>query len=799
MRILLFILFALITTSSFAQFNYDCHNQTNQVANWKFLGPVNTLEETPHQRFGAVTCLSVNPKDSNELFVGSPTGALMHTTNRGATWQSLTDNMDIPLIGVNDIIVNYDKSPYEILLATGSQNEWYDTPHFGIFKSKDGGKTWNHKRTNTDNVIFEPAYYKFKKIENEVFCISRNCISYSSNNGEDWKKIIKEDRVLDGLPLREKQIRHFVFEPSQRTIYFSTKQKYTSKGNENGKLYSYSLSNKSFKNLTPLLNKAYQSERKNNGIEAIQIIQHTKEELLFVVSHNSSEEVYTYTYNLAKAAITDYEVPNGGRLSGGSVFWFHGTEINRVNDRVRYHAGVYLYKSIDGGQTYKQLFGYSLGDNNVPHVDIKTMLITKHSKDGLSDHIYLGTDGGISFSNNGGKSFKNLNGKELQLTQFYGLGSSPFNGIVSAGSQDNSIISFLPKEDKWIYNIRGDGYDVAYSKIKPGLAYGQYNSRMMYSTLKDVVPFYKSVGIKKENSNNRKTIVAHKNGDVFFAGQNLFHLPKNSKKWKEYKTPLPYKALTIAVSEQNPKLIYMSGLWGGLVKSTDGGQTWKDLSNDLVIGGFKQSSRIQSICVSPYDENKVWLGFGYLGAYDKLCKSTVRIIESNDGGKTWTNNSSGLPVFAIQDIQFYEGSYESLFAATDKGVYFKRGNGYKWQLFNQQLPNCLIGELNINYCRGKLLAATYGRGLWETDLPVIEDKNPLIIRGRKEFTAPEGEVLVINQDITLKGKSILSINCPVYMAKGSKIKAKRKSQVQLGPKGKLINGCGDDWLGIKTK
>ena len=175
------------------------------------------------------------------------------------------------------------------------------------------------------------------------------------------------------------------------------------------------------------------------------------------------------------------------------------------------------------------------------------------------------------------------------------------------------------------------------------------------------------------------------------------------------------------------------------------------------------------------------------------------MVETSDGGRNWSDASYGLPVFSVHDIQFFEGSYESLLVATDKGVYFKRGSGHQWQLFNDNLPNCLIGELNINYCRGKLIAATYGRGLWETDLPLIKDKNPLIIRGNKKLSAPAGEALVLNQDLVLRGKSILTIDCPVYMPKGSKVKVKRKSQVQFTEKGKLINGCGNDWLGITEK
>ena len=799
MRITILVCLLFGFHNLFGQVGYDCHNQSNLKSNWTYLGPVNNKDELMHQRFGNIGCINVNPKDSNEVFVGSPSGALMHTTNRGQTWQSLTDQMDIPIIGVNDLIIDYTKTPYEIIISTGSENEWYNTPDFGIFKSIDGGVTWQQKKVAGITELFGPVYYKFIQHKGLIFCWSRSSVILSTDKGENWKQILNRETIADGLPLKEREIRYIYFEPKGNKLFFSTIQKWNSKGNENAKLYTFSLKDKSIKNITHQLRNSFKTAKKDNGLEAIQILPFKKNRLLFTASHHSSQEIYSYEYDIAKGKVVDYEVPNGGNLNGASLRWFRGFKLNEKNSKIRYVACVYLYKSIDGGQTFKRLFNYSFGDNSIPHVDIRSIQITHYSDDGESDHIYLGTDGGLSFSSDGGKSFRNLNGPELQLTQFFGVGSSPFNGIISAGAQDNSIMSYIPKEKKWVHKVLGDGYDVTYSKIIPGRAYGQYNSRAMRSTNNDVVPFSKSLRLDQEKSSNRKTIIAHPNGDLFFGAKSLFRLPKNESKWIELKTPLSNKSLTMDVSISNPNIIYMSGNWGDLIKSTDGGKTWKNIIGQLLIDGFKQTNRIQSICISPYDEDRVFIGFGNMGDYNSLCKESIRVIESNDGGKTWSNISRGLPIFAVQDLKFYEGSYESLFAATDQGVYFRRGSGYKWQRFSDNLPKCLIGELNINYCRGKLLAATFGRGLWEADLPPIKNKNPMILRGKKTITAPKGEALVINQDIIVRGKCKITIDCPIYMPKGSKMLVKRKSQVVFTENGKIINGCGNNWQGIVEK
>lgn len=798
MRLLLACFLIFLSVHLTAQNNYDCFYSPILSTTWDYLGPKNNPDELMHQRFGHISCFSVNPKDSNEIFVGSQTGALFHTYNRGASWTSLTDDNDLPIIGVQDLIVDYSKKPYHILIATGSSAHWYDAPRFGIFKSTDGGKTWLRKKANKKE-LFSDVYYEFKQHNQLIFARANNHIIQSSDNGNNWRTVVDKNRIVGGISLKERNIRRFHYESTHNKLYFSTSQKYISSGNEAGKLYVLDITTNKVTELTPLLKKAYAAQKKSNGIEAIQITPFQDNKLLFSVSHYNTREGIVYEYDIESEKIVEYNLPNRSSL-GISLFWFAGFEFNKVNPLIRYIGDIYVYKSVDGGLNYKRLFGYSLGDNNVPHVDIREIQITKHSADGKSDHIYVGTDGGLSFSNNGGKTWRNLNGPELQLTQFYGIGSSPFSGVVSAGAQDNSIITYSPQEKKWTYNVRGDGYDVAYSKNKPGKAYGQYNARAMGATNNDVVPFSKGMQIGAvENSNNRKTLVTHKNGDLFFGTQSLYHRPNNSKKWKEYKTPLSHNALTLAVSASNPEVIYMSGLWGDLVKTTDGGQNWEKLNDYIVTENGKHSERIMSICVSPYDEDRVWIGLGYVGTYDDLCKNTVRILETNDGGKTWQNATKGLPVFAIQDIVFYEGSYESIFAATEQGVYFKRGTGYKWQRFGENLPNSLIGELNINYCRGKIMAATYGRGLWESDLPPIEKKNPEIIKRAKTLTAPAGEAIALNRNLKLRKRAQLIIDCPVYLPKGGKITVFRKNQVTFTNKGKIINGCDEKISGITLR
>ncbi len=795
----LFILLIFISTAAFGQNGYTCFNQSEQKANWQFLGPMNPDDKLADQHFGVIICMSINPKDSNEIYAGAMSSGLFHTTNRGKSWQCLTDDVDLPIIGVKDIMVNYAQSPHEIMITTGDGNDLFSAPTFGIFSSVNGGKTWTRK-LNKPGLIFTPSILEFIETKDMIIGRGLSCFYTSKNNGASWEPLIDEKRKIGGVELKERNIYSAYFDQAHNKLYFSTSQKYISTGAEHAQLYCYDFSTTEIINLTPRLKKSYDNPPGKNDKIAIQLFKKNDKELNIAANFSKAEEMVIYTFNLKQQKITDFEVPSN-RLGAEDLKWFRGFVRNNKNDQVIYLGGRTLLKSTNGGQDFKNLYHYSYGRNNVPHADVRFIKITKHSEDGESDHIYLGTDGGISFSTDGGKSFRNLNGRSLPVTQFYGVGSSPFSGIISGGTQDNSIFTYVPKTKQWLQSRRGDGYDVAYTKYKPGLAYGQYNARLLMLTHTDKVPFDNSAKFgTSEASSNCKTLLTHKNGNLYFADRNLNVLVKGSKKWQKYPMPLQHEAIAFDVSETDPNIIFSSGKWGDLIKSTDGGKSWTNLNKKLIVDGQGfHEMRFRSICISPYDPNRIWIGFGMFGDYRDLCKETYQVLTSKDGGATWQNDSQGLPIFVVQDLKFFKGTYNALFMACAQGVYYKKGDGYKWERFSDNLPQCLISELNINYCRGKLIASTFGRGLWETDLPKVKHKNAEIIRKKKVLSAPQGEALFMDRDIILKKRAALVIDCPVHMPKGSRILVKNKKQVIVTENGKLLNECGEKWEGITTK
>lgn len=787
------------STTLFAQNHFPCRIESEKISDWKCLGPFNKPNEIANQHFGAVTAISVNPQNENEIYIGTDCSGLFYTSNKGISWSCLTDSFPYPIIGVNDIKVDYKKNERTIILATGKPNNWYDAIGVGLLISKDGGQTWKHTFPNPENIISSVPLFKIliDSSNNYWYVYGKNKIYRSKNEGAQWDEIFSKNLFPNLIYSDELYITSFELNQDGSSLFFATVPYPMPLEKKDGLLFEpdfFELTDCQKSNQfiqcvkhTDEIKKKYNPPSKFNSAIFKITKQHKNSDSLFVTRQyqgNRETSIYVFDMNLKKCI--SHTSPNGARF-GEDLFWFEGLRVNPINPSKMYFTGFTLYSSSDSGKHFKSLYDYSFGDNHVPHADVKSLHITKYTEDGKGDHIFLGTDGGLSYSENSGRSFVNLNGEFLPITEFYGLGVSPFTGMISAGSQDNSIFTYDPHHKEWICNIRGDGYDIEYSKRKPSLAYGQYNGLVIHATSNDKAPFDDFIKAPSKGC-NKKSLVTHKNGNLYFAGEQFNILDYKTNKWNTYVTNTPHMALAFAVSESDPNIIYLSSFWDRLYKSVDGGKTFSEITNDVKLGDTPLgSTRIHAICISPVNPNKLWISLGYLGDYLDICKQTPRVIHSSDGGITWVDYSKGLPIYGVTDLVFVDGTSATLFAATIEGVYIIENESGQWTLFSRNLPKCLITELQISYRSGTLLASTYGRGLWETKLPSLVFDAPRIIDNDTILSVEnKDEALYFTTDIILKKKARLTIHCPVYLAQGKSIITRRKKQIKLNEAGMII-------------
>jgi len=117
----------------------------------------------------------------------------------------------------------------------------------------------------------------------------------------------------------------------------------------------------------------------------------------------------------------------------------------------------------------------------------------------------------------------------------------------------------------------------------------------------------------------------------------------------------------------------------------------------------------------------------------------------------------------------------------------------QWELFGQGLPRTIVSDIKINYSRKKIIAGTFGRGLWETDLclPVIEQ--PIIISDTVEWNSKRK----ILQDVTIQNGGLLKVTASIEMGLDRTISVMPGGILTID-RGTLTNDCSGMWNGIRV-
>ncbi|MCY7408982.1 MAG: hypothetical protein LH473_01795, partial [Chitinophagales bacterium] len=499
-------------------------------------------------------------------------------------------------------------------------------------------------------------------------------------------------------------------------------------------------------------------------------------------------------------------------------------EVSPSNLDIMYIGGNIVYRSTDGGDNfygktcYNALWGST--DDSYTHADIRSLLIYQSSTSGNDDVIYIGTDGGLSKTSDGTTTWKNLNGNGLTLTQFYGFDAHDIdlNSIVG-GSQDNG---FTTKSNAgWSHTLTGDGYEIAFENGNSNIIFGEvWNQlgappKIQKSTAIDKGSSWTSTSATPANAGLKQDIITkpvtiHPQTGSLLIGYNQIAKSVNGGNIWTYQKMTDndgnnidegygtIKALDMAPDNEEKKYIAIRG--------TNTEQAERFFKYDLNIPATVDKTSnlpvtnqsITDVVSDPLNNNRVWVSMGNFPG-PTIPNPGVSRIYYNDFSvdDIWEDRSAGLPDFPVNKITYYNGSDDILFAGTDVGMYVWNKTNGSWECFSEGLPACMVIDLEINYCGGKLRAATYGRGIWESDLPALHQYVSNAI------SPANGEVWNSNRNIStnieIPANVTLTINngAIISMAKNTFIKVDKGAKLIIDG-ATLTNSCGYLWSGIQV-
>ena len=817
-RFLLLFLFLIIFSSSYAQ-----QQSTSSVLvekslqNKEVLLSDSNVKNVPFKNAGPtimsgrVVDVEVNPENSTEFYVAYATGGVWHTINNGITFESVFDSA--PTQNVGDIAVNWknniiwagtgetisSRSSYAgvgILKSTDNGKTWenaglYDSHHIsdiildennpdfaivgalghlyssnaerGIFKTTDGGKTWNktlyiNEDTGIINigaapenpaVLYAAAWERERKAWDFKGSGENSGIYKSTDAGDTWSLVT----TGNGFPQGKGVGRIGLAVVNANTLYAihdNQNLREDSKEEKNEKKDD-DLKPEDFKNMTSAAFLALNTEELDDYLKSNRFPkQYTavKAKELVKDGEFKATDFYLYTYDANSPeregeviGAEIYRSDDGGktwnRTHEGYIedfFYSYGyvfaeMDVNPQNQNEIYLVGVPLIKSEDGGKTFTYI------DEPNLHVDHHIIWIDPK----MPKHLINGNDGGLNMSYDGGKSWSKLN--SMPLGQFYAVNvdyEKPYN--IYGGLQDNGTwkgphnyeySKEYEAEGQYPFTRvgGGDGMQVQIDRrdsdvIYVGSQFGFYNRLNLKTKQSEFIKPSHGLGEAPYRFNWETPILlsSHNQDILYMGGNKLMRSMNQGDDWTAISPDLtaggkpgnvPYGTLTtISESPFQFGLIYTGSDDGVIQVTQDAGGSW-----DLVSASLPQHLWVSKVTASSHKKSRVYAALnGY--RYDDF-KPYVYV--SDDFGKTWQNIASNLPLSSVNVIIEDPLKENILYLGSDDASYVSFNKGKNWEVLDGSMPNVAVHDMVIQTEANDLIVGTHGRSIFITNLGQIQN------------------------------------------------------------------------------
>ena len=171
---------------------------------------------------------------------------------------------------------------------------------------------------------------------------------------------------------------------------------------------------------------------------------------------------------------------------------------------------------------------------------------------------------------------------------------------------------------------------------------------------------------------------------------------------------------TIGVGKSQPNTIFIGTDNGRLWRTTDLGTTWQEFPNPFAPDPARW---VTSVVVDPADATHAYASYGGFreGYTSANVFETTLVGDGSSSTMTWKNISGNLPNAPVNFLA-YDRSNDTIYAATDLGVFFMQGDTENWFKLGDNLPATATEDVRIQASAGKLYVATFGRGTWRIPL-----------------------------------------------------------------------------------
>ncbi|MEM7107756.1 MAG: glycosyl hydrolase [Bacteroidota bacterium] len=687
---------------------------------------------------GRISDFAVNPDRPKQYYVATASGGVWKTDNAGTTYTPIFDTQGSYSIGC----VTMDPSnPNIIWVGTGENNNQRSVAYGdGIYKSVDGGVTWEHMGLKSSehigNIIIHPA-------NSNVVYVSAIGPLWSSggerglykttDGGKSWKAVLTIDEHTG--------VNEVVMDPRNPDVL------YASSFQRRRHVYTY-LGGGPQSGIHKSTDGGATWTEINKGLPSVDIGR-----IGLAIAPSNPNIIYAIV-EAAQGKGGFFKSDNGGAswskqgsyTSSGN--YYQEIVVDPLNEEVIYGMNTWMQVSRDGGKSFKNV------GEDTKHVDNHCLWI--NPKD--TEHLVAGCDGGIYETFDGAATWQFK--ANLPITQYYKVAvdnAEPFYYIYG-GTQDNFSMGGPSRtisgngiaNSEWFMTHGGDGFESAIDPENPNIVYAQsqYGFLVRYDKLSGEELGIKPQPRKGENAYRWNwdaplEVSAHKTGRLYFAANKLFRSDDRGNSWEVISDDLtaqinrnelkvmgkiwstdavmknqstsPYGTI-VAFSEspKNENLLYV-GTDDGLIQITqDGGQNWRKVTS---VTGVPSRTYVNEVIASKHNENIVY------SAYNNHKNGDFKpyLLKSTDKGRSWVSIAGNLPergsVYAIEEDHV---DPNLLFVGTEFGVFYSNDGGASWVQLKSGIPTIAVRDIAIQAREDDLVLGTFGRGFY-----VLDDYSPL--------------------------------------------------------------------------
>ena len=731
MKKALILILLVITSSLFAQ-----------EFSMEILKDVKPRNIGPGGMSGRVTAIDVVTSNPDVMYVGTASGGLWKSTSGGIKWNPVFDNEATASIGA---VAIQQSNPSVIWVGTGEGNPRNSlNGGYGVYRSLDGGKNWDlmglEKTRHIHRVIIDPTN------PNTVYVGAigspwgehpERGVFKTTDGGKTWNKILFTnikagvgDMVMD--PTNPNKLIVAMWEHKRDPWFFKS-------GGEGSGLYVTHNGGDSWEKRTDK-DGLPKGELGRIGIA----IAPNKPNIVYALIEAKKNALYK-----SEDGGFTFKKINDKNDIGNRPFYYSDLSVDPENENRVFSVFTYVNVSEDGGKNFEQLMPAYGVDNGV-HPDHHAWWI--HPSDG--SFMIDGNDGGMNITRDGGKTWRFIG--NLPVAQFYHINVDnefPYN--VYGGMQDNGSWrgpAYVWKaqgirNDYWQEISFGDGFDVLPdpddSQYGWSMSQQGYVSRYDHITGNNytVRPTHPDPNVKlRFNWNAAINIDPFDTSTLYFGSQFVHKSMDKGLTWDvispDLSTNDPEKQkqgesggltmdatgaenhTTILVIEPSPLEVDM--LWAGtddgrVHYTQNGGASWTDVSKNL--NGLPAGSWIAQIKAS--NKKK---GEALLVANDyRRFNYTPYVYRTRNYGKTWERIVDATDAISYA-LSIIEDPIEKnlLFLGTDDGLYISINAGSSWEKWTHHFPSVPVKDLVIHSREHDLIIGTFGRAAW-----VLDDIRPL--------------------------------------------------------------------------